>query len=240
MLSRVNDAVRLSELSGAPKFVGFLRPEEIALVMPLIKNKVNFCFYGGYECAERCLLGIFADWCENDTSAFPIVPVTFSFRPCDRLTHRDFLGALMAQGIAREKIGDILIESGRAVAFVAREISNFILTQINCVGRVGVNLSEGCTYPLPQMSQRVQSSDTVASMRLDCVVSALTKTSRNTATDLICDGLVAINSAVCQKATRTVNKGDKITVRGYGKFSVISADGVTKKGRTVLITESYK
>lgn len=240
LLSRVRDAVRLCETDGAPKFVGFLRPEETALVLPSLQNRANHCFFGGYEGAERCFLGVFPDWAEIDTSVFPIVPITFSFRHCDKLTHRDFLGSLMALGITREKIGDILIESGRAVVFCAREVSRFILTQINCVGRVGVTLSEGCTEPLPQMSERVQVSNTVASLRLDCVVAAVTKTSRGTAADLIGEQKVSINSVVCQKVTREVATGDKITVRGYGKFSVVSTEGVTKKGRTVLITETYK
>ena len=240
LLSRVRDAVRLSEIDGAPKFVGFLRPEETALACPLLQNRVNHCFFGGYEGAERCFLGVFPDWAEKDTSVFPIVPITFNFRQRDKLTHRDFLGSLMSLGITREKIGDILIESGRAVVFSTREISRFILTQINCVGRVGVTAEKGCTYPLPQMSERVQISNTVASLRLDCVVAVIVKTSRSSAVELIDEQKVSINSVMCQKATREVAVGDKITVRGYGKFSVVSADGVTKKGRTVLITETYK
>ena len=150
------------------------------------------------------------------------------------------MGSLMSKGIKREKVGDILVEKGRAVVFLNKDIAPFVLSQTNRIGRVGVSAEQGFSLPLPQISTKESRSVTVASMRADAVVAALINSLRSRAEELIKDGFVAINSAVCQKTTRQITDGDKIAVRGYGKFTVIEQSGTTKKGRTVILTEKYK
>lgn len=94
------------------------------------------------------MLGLFFD--EPSTSMFPICGIEFSFRKCDRLTHRDFLGSLMSLGIERETVGDILVEDGRAVVFVKAELSDYVKSQISKVGRVGVKVDDADLSKLPQ------------------------------------------------------------------------------------------
>ena len=230
--ARVADLQNAVLKGGAPKFLGFLSLEETEFVKRIFKNGVEFSYFGGHLCAERLFLCVHnKDYCIKD-SAYPIDALTVMFRRGDTLTHRDFLGALMSKGIKRETVGDILVEEGRAVLFVSRDISKYILEQVKLIGRVG--------EPLPAASQKVMQSHTVASLRLDCVVAAIIGVSRDKSVKFITEGLVAINSAVTEKTTKTVVVNDKISVRGYGKFTVISVDGVTRKGRTVLVTERYK
>lgn len=239
-LSRVQDAYNLSFNSGAPKFLGFLTAEEVGVAESFLKNKADYMIFGGYEEADRVYLCVTDGLQSVSFDAFPITAVTFRFRECDILTHRDFLGSLMAKGIKRDKVGDILVEKGRAVVFLNKDIASFVLSQTDRIGRVGVSAEQGFSLPLPQISIKESRSVTVASMRVDAVVAALINSSRSRAEELIKDGFVAINSAVCQKATRQIIAGDKVTVRGYGKFTVIEQSGITKKGRTVVLTEKYK
>ena len=42
----------------------------------------------------------------------PLVCLRASFFDADALSHRDFLGALMGAGIARETVGDICVGKG--------------------------------------------------------------------------------------------------------------------------------
>ena len=238
--ARVADLQNAVLKGGAPKFLGFLSLEETEFVKRIFKNGVEFSYFGGHLCAERLFLCVHnKDYCIKD-SAYPIDALTVMFRRGDTLTHRDFLGALMSKGIKRETVGDILVEEGRAVLFVSRDVSKYILEQVKLIGRVGVKIERGFCEPLPAASQKVMQSHTVASLRLDCVVAALIGVSRDKSVKFITEGLVAINSAVAEKTTKTVVVNDKISVRGYGKFTVISVDGVTRKGRTVLVTERYK
>ena len=235
--ARVDDLKEISRKSNAPKFIGFLTPEEAAVAIKCFKHGENYRLCGGYEGAERVMLGVLPDWC--DEPFFPIKPITFPYRDCDRLSHRDFLGALMSLGVTRESIGDILLENGRTVVFVADDISKFVMTQLSKVGNVGVTLSEGYCDPLPQVGEKQSFSTTVASTRIDGVVAAICNMSRNGATEKIADGFVSVNSVCVTKSTISVKAGDKITIRKKGRFEIISCDGYSKSGRIILKYNKY-
>ncbi len=229
---RIDDVALATERTSAPSFLGFLTPNEAAVAQTVLKNRCRFEFFGGFSGAERTFLCCFPDWCE--AVQYPISAFTLSFRECDVLTHRDFLGALMGLGITRESVGDILVESGRAVIFVNRKVAEFVKTQLEKVGNVGVRVSEGFSEPLPQNGKRIECISTVASARLNCVVSALSGVSRAKACELIEQGDVSINSVAVQKSVKTVCEGDRITVRKKGRFDVTEISATTKKGRIVL------
>lgn len=231
--ARVLDTARLCYQSGVPRFLGFLSPAEAALaVKALAGENVSYCFFGGFDGAERTMLGCLPDWCENPE--FPITAVTFCFRKQDFVSHRDVLGTLMGLGIVREAVGDILVEPGRAVAFVKNDIAEFVVSQTEKIGRVGVSAAKGFSEPLPAAGELTVCRETVASLRLDCVVSALCKISRTKAAELISDGMVSVNSISVSKAVYSISSGDRVTVRSKGRFTVISADGVSRKGRIIL------
>lgn len=238
LVARLGDTVDISERTNKPKFFGFLSPEQTVLAKTYLGNRnITFRFFGGFEDAQRVYLGCFPDWVED--YSFPISAITFNYRKSDVLSHRDFLGSLMALGIKRETVGDILVGEGKAVAFVADEVKEFIFTQIKKIGRIGVTLEEGFTEPLPQTSKLVDVTDTIASNRLDCVVASLASISRGKSCELIENGFVSVNSVVCEKTTKLINNGDIVTVRGKGKFIVTSLTGKTKKQRTVLEFKKY-
>jgi RNA-binding protein YlmH len=238
LIARISDTAEICERTNKPKFFGFLSPEQTVLADKFLENrKLNYRFFGGFCEAQRVMLGCFPDWAEE--LSFPICAVTFTFRKTDSLSHRDFLGALMALGIKRETIGDILVEEGRAVVFLADDIKKFVLTQISKIGRVGVTLSEGFCEPLPQASKLVNATDTVASNRLDCIVSALAHVSRGKAVEFIENSFVSVNSVVCEKTTKIVSCDDIVTIRGKGKFIITALNEKTKKQRTVLEFKKY-
>lgn len=235
--ARISDLQYLCEKSSVPKFLGFLTPDELALATKCLNNGSKYAFSGGYSSAERTVLAFLPDWCEEPV--YPITALTFTYRKVDVLSHRDFLGSLMALGIARETVGDILVEPGRTVVFVLNEVSDFIISQLVKIGRVGVTISKGFDLPLPSLGKKQEFSLTVASLRLDCVVSALCGFSRKEASEKICDGLVTVNSVCCQKTTFSVSEGSNITVRQKGKFEIVSCDGYSKKGRIILKYNKY-
>lgn len=236
--ARINDTFNLCERTGVPHFLGFLTESEAALAEDVLKGTTaRYEFFGGYSEAERRMLACLPEWCEE--ADYPISAFTLNFRECDSLSHRDFLGSLMALGITRESVGDILVEKGRAVIFVSRDVSDFVKTQLEKVGRVGVEVLRGFSEPLPQHGKLIQCSDTVASLRLDCVVSAVASVSRNAACEMIESGMVSIDSVTCEKATRTVEKGDRVTVRGKGKFFIDDVSELSKKGRIILKYSKY-
>lgn len=237
-IARINDTLDIAQKTSKPKFLGFLSLEEAALAKKTLeKHNASFCLFGGYEAAQRVMLCCMPDWC--DCAEFPITAVTFTYRTADELRHRDFLGALMALGIVRESVGDILVENGKAVVFIKNEVLPFVKANVSKIGKVGVILTEGFTQPLPQGDSLINASATVSSLRLDCVVSAVANLSRGAANELIEAGFVSLNSQVCEKSTRQINNGDVLTVRGKGKFIIGNTSGKTRKDRTVLEFKKY-
>lgn len=236
--ARILDLKYLCEKTSTPKFLGFLTPSEAAVVVKQFKDGESYRLYGGYEEAERTVLCVLPDWCEDPV--YPITSFTFTYRKCDKLTHRDFLGALMALGIARETVGDILVEDGRAVVFILKDVSNFVSSQISKIGRVGVAVTEGFCGSLPTLGKKESFTTTVASTRLDCIVAALCGFSRKDAAEKIADGLVFVNSVCCAKVTHNVIAGSIVTVRQKGKFEITGCEEHSKKGRIILKYNMYK
>lgn len=237
LLARVKDLSNLCEKTASPKFLGFLTPSQAAVVQNRLGKNARYKFFGGYNESERTILCFLPDWCEEPV--YPIKAFTFSYRKCDTLTHRDFLGALMALGITRETVGDILVEDGRAVVFVHSDMAKFVSSQIVKIGNVGVTVTEGFVGTLPTCGKKQEFTTTVASTRIDCVVASICNVSRGDAAVRIADGFVSVNSITCEKPTRTVNEGDIVTVRQKGRFEVTSCDGLSKKGRIILKYNKY-
>ena len=236
--ARIEDTFLICERTCVPKFLGFLNEFEAQTATEILNKKNSrYSFFGGYEGAQRRMLCCMPDWCEKPD--FPIKAFTFSYRSCDKLTHRDFLGALMSLGIKRESVGDILIESARAVVFVSEGVADFVETQLFKVANYGVSISKGFDLPLPQESKKIQESSTVASLRLDCIVSTLCNISRGKAAELIENCMVSVNSLGCQKVSKILSQGDKVTVRGKGKFEIALVNGLSKKGRIIIEYTKY-
>jgi RNA-binding protein YlmH len=236
----MEDAAELCERRNAPVFTDFLTEEEQGIAISVMKQTgANYLLFGGYENAERCMLGVFPPYDEPDTELFPMDTVTAEYRTADRLDHRSVLGTLMAQGIERSCIGDILIESGRCVFFCRNTVTRALLNDIRTMGGTGVKLTEGCESPLPDAHKFKEITDTVASARLDCLVAALACTGRSEAERKITAGDVLINSVQCKKVSQTVHEGEKITIRGDGKFIIDEIGTVTRKGRLMLSARKY-
>ncbi len=235
---RVLDTAELCEKSNRPRFLGFLTDEQSVFAERLLeKQNVRFCFFGGFENAQRQMLGCFPDWAEE--TEFPILGVTARFNSAFPLSHRDVLGSLMGLGLKREAVGDILIEDGRAVIFLSRDIADYVLSQLTKIGRVGVDLEASVAYPLPQAGRLEEFSVTVASERLDCVVSALGGISRSKAAELIEMSMVSVNSVPCEKITARVSSGDILSIRKKGKFIIESLADKTRKDRIILKYKRY-
>ncbi len=238
LVARIEDTADICNKTQKPKFLGFISREQSVLAQKTLAVKnVKLSLFGGYDDAERVVLGCFPDWAEE--LDFPITAVTFSYRRLDKLSHRNFLGSLMGLGITRESVGDILIEDGRAVVFLLTDISDYVLKQIQKIGRIGVKAEAGFSLPLPQRDTLVECSSTVASERLDCIVAAICNISRSDAALKIAEGLVTVNSVVCERVTKSIESGDILSVRGKGKFIIDAVDGRTRKNRIVLKFKKY-
>lgn len=241
LADRAADAVRLCELRCIPKFVGFLSPEEAAWLRQKFRAR-SVAFFGGAPDCERTVFGALPDYITDLAQAFPITLLCFEYPAAYRLSHRDVLGALMAKGIVRAGVGDIIISEGRAFVFVLEELSGYLLQQTDKIGNVGVHPRVANPAELEQLqssAERRPITFTVSSPRLDAVLSGLTHLSRSRCEALIEEGKVRVNAFTETRAIKKIAAGDTVAVRGIGKFKINQTGAFTRKGKERILAEQY-
>lgn len=238
--ARINDLFNICERKNIVRFTSFLNEKEQYIAENIAKHRnAGYMFYGGHENAVRKIFGVFPDYMQPDEQAFPIVPVTFSYKKEYDLSHRDFLGALTALKLKREAIGDIFSAEGAAAVFLLETVANSVFSELEKVGRVGVKLTHGFDPAICTQPEFEELCGTASSARLDALTAFLTKLSREKASALIKSGNVNVNYSEATSASRILYEGDIITVRGYGKFVYCGAEGVTKKDRLRIVCKKY-
>ncbi len=241
--ARIEDMYRRCERYYCPVFSAFLDERQCAEAEILCRRhgELAFMLWGGFEEAQRKMLCVFDEYSrEYIAGEFPMKCLTFTFRKEDRLSHRDFLGSFMAQRLKRETIGDIIISEGKAQVFVTDVAARLIMSDISKIGRIGVKISDGEPFSLSVQQSFEDFGSTVASLRLDCVVGAAAKVSRENAARLIRSEKVSVNHLPAVSLSQELREGDIITVRGSGKFILNGVNGTTKKGRIHINLRKYK
>lgn len=236
--AHIADLQRLSVRSGVPRFSAFLNEREAVVAENSVKGRP--CFYGGYDGAARVICGFVEDTYAEElavSDCFPIIPLTFTYRQRDKLSHRDFLGAILSLQIKRELVGDILTAEGYAVVFV-HETAAELVSALDKIGKVGVSCQKGITMPIPQQqTKRIET--TVSSLRLDCIVSAAVNISRDRSASLIKSGMVNADFSPCLNVSAEVKENTVISVRGSGRFRLSEISGESRKGRLRIVIEKY-
>ncbi len=240
--ARADDLFDMCERRGTAVFSAFLDGGEAAFIDDVfhISRSENAMLFGGYNGAERKMLGVFPEWEEKDGASFPITVIRFDAPKFRTLTHRDYLGTLMSLGIERNKTGDILTDDTGAYVMVESGISDYILNNINKIANTGVKgrvISAADFVPPKPETQEKQC--VAASERLDAVIAAVYGISRAQSEKLVKGGAVKVNHRETLSGSALLNEGDLVSVRGMGRFTFKSADGATMKGRLHITVLKY-
>ena len=239
-LAGIRNLIDLSVRQDTMKFSSFLNEQQQTIAESIVKKSgVRYRFYGGFSGAQRLMLGVFPDYVEMLDEYFPIATFTVAYPKGFHLSHRDFLGTLMAQQIKRETIGDIVITPGKAYLFAEQRVEKVVATQIDKVGGVGVTIQKGLDGPVQVVQKFKEIKGTLASLRLDASVSLVTGLSREKAAKLITGGMVMLNYLEKSQGTILLKEGDILTVRGYGKFRLTTVGHETRKGRISVRFDAF-
>ena len=103
-----------------------------------------------------------------------------------------------------------------------------------------VRLHNGFAQRMPVVEQEIKEiRDTLASLRLDSVISSGFRIGRSLATQYVNAGKAAIDGLPCEKPDKAVVEGCKIAIRGLGKIKLATVGGQTKKGRISVVIHRY-
>lgn len=235
LLVRRVSQLALGAVYGGVKKIGFLSDRELELALAAgNQSGAAMRAFGGYENAERCVLA-FSDSEENlCDEVFEIDCVRVQVRgEAKRLTHRDYLGALMSLGLTRDALGDILPDEEGALVYARRVAAQCILNELTSVGKHAVHCEESREQPETQ-THRTEHTASVASLRLDAVLSAMLRVSRSEACALIRSGAVSVNHVQTVRQHEPMYENDVVRVKGYGKYELSALGTQSKKGRTFI------
>lgn len=243
LLAKLWDKIQAGVRRSIPASTCFLSPREQELARYLFGTLPGLYAFGGHEDAERKMLVYLPDYLEEDSllaEDSPLVCLRATYYEADELSHRDFLGALMGAGIGRETVGDICVGKGSCDFFVTEEIAPYILQSFTSAGRTKLHVER---IPLSQVQvpqpETKEIKDTLASLRLDSVISAGFRIGRSLAAQHVTAGRAAIDGLPCEKPDKAVTEGCKISVRGLGKIKLRAVNGQTKKGRISVVIDRY-
>ena len=131
LLAHILDKYQQFQRRNIPVSTEFLSPREQAMAEAVLRTagvRSGYAFDGGYEAAERKVLLFLPDWAEGEQGELAFLRAAFH-GPDSALTHRDILGSLMGLGVARERVGDILVGEHSADIVASPSLRDFFLRE---------------------------------------------------------------------------------------------------------------
>jgi RNA-binding protein YlmH len=249
LIAKIIDKIKFCETKNKIQSTDFLDTVQQKLIENFLKSQkvTNYFYTGGYEKAERKILIIYPEKLENIISNInlneyiKVIRITLPNELQGEYVHKNYLGGLMKLGIAREKIGDILVENNGADILVSPDILKFLSDNITSLTRFSKSQIEQIDLEnLKKIETKTEIIKiSVSSMRLDNMVSELAKCSRGKANEILEQERVLVNYETAYKPSKEIKIDDTITIRGKGRFVIKGIVGNSKKGRIYLEIEKF-
>lgn len=219
--------IKIFEKSQRPYISDFLNPAVQKYIKSILKNMgiSEYKLNGGNSNCERKVLFLG----QNYTNGFSVIRIDGIDTS---ISHRDILGSIINLGVDRDKIGDIVFNNDVVEFAILEEFKDIILYSMTRVKNISVS-PQSKDNNILQNSSVIDKAykGTVASMRLDCLISELNKMARSKAQTLIKQGKIKVNHIEERKVDLIIDEDDVISVSGTGRFVVKSIGNLTRKNR---------
>lgn len=237
LLSHLFDNYLKSSMKNYNTYSDFFGEEKTTLIKTAFGSlkDIKLDTYGGYEGAERVISAFLVN---EDAKNYPVAVLEISGRGVNKLSHRDFLGALMGLGIKRETVGDIVIGE-KCFVFVKEEIADYVIFNLSKIGNVSVNVDRYTGEEIIREEKFEIISSTVESLRLDLILTRGFNIKRSDASTFISQGKVVVSGKTVLSNDYRVKENEKITLKGKGKIIFLKASGLSKKGKTIISIKKY-
>ena len=228
------------KLADGLTFFDFYDPSQQMHINRELRNGYVYpYFFGGHSLCERKMLCLSSEKVDNEEKiiwpmSLCVCKINF---PVD---HRMVLGAVMSLGITRETLGDIIIDEDRIQIVAKDHIAQFIAMNIEKLNNHKVHFKDSPIENIIISEPKTTFFNvSVASLRLDAIISSACGMSREVATEIIKKGKVKINHEEKTKPSQIAEIGDLFSVRGIGRFLLEESIGTTKKGRIKITIKKF-
>lgn len=218
------------------KLTDFLDPRQCFILDSLVRQHtdVRVRLDGGYEGAERVRALIAPDYRDlaEESMKLKVLDISSLDQKLEHLEHGDYMGALLSLGLKRDKVGDIHVLEDGCNVIVAEETADYLSANLRQVHRVNVYTQIRSLDELRTATPNLEPLDlSVASLRLDGIVSDVYRLSRSKVLVPIKAGRCRVNWRTEEDPSKNLKEGDMVSLQGFGRFKVLELDGMTKKGR---------
>lgn len=245
IINRLDDFIDLAARSHVVSTTHFFNPHEQSLALDKLKKArgIKYKVIGGYDISERNIIVIYPD--DNFLKLdeyLGLVQVDFSKYDTKYLNHRMILGSVLALGIKRNGVGDIILDKDKAYIIATKQMAKYICDHLVKVANATVSTTYLDSTHHANLAIKKPSSitGTIASLRLDCVLALALRISRTKISDEIKNKLVYVNWQLATKATLQIAEGDVITIRQKGRVVLKSIGNASKKNRIWVEVEVFR
>ncbi|MCL0312413.1 YlmH/Sll1252 family protein [Apilactobacillus sp. TMW 2.2459] len=235
----INDIVQKASIQYRPILTNFINPRQNYILKTIVNSYEDLSFksYGGFEDAEMLRTLVYPKYYEPKKNDFEIELCEIKYpEKFANIKHNQILGSLMSLGINRDVVGDIISDGTRWQFLCSKSISSYICLNLNKIDKINVQVNK-IDFNL-ELKHKINTNRnifcTTTSLRIDNLISNVFNMPRKNSKDLIIHGLVHFNWELVNKPNLDASLYDMVSVRGYGRFKIISFDGYTKKSRMKL------
>lgn len=241
---RFVELARRAYNSGIFTFTDFLGLAEQAAFAEVSREifGIEYVKFGGAEGAERVMIRFGSESDLGYSMPFPISLIKvepLSQKYAEKLSHRDFLGAIMNLGIERDTMGDIVIIDNVGYIFVKEDMATYIADSLTKVRRTDVKAEVTETLPDGQLYRTERRNVQANGERLDALVAKVFSLSREEAQSLFKKRLVFADGREIDSTSYIPKPNEKISVRGHGRFIFIGTQSLTRKGKLNIAIDLY-
>lgn len=235
MIKRLGDYYQAA-LAGNIVLTKFLDLEEIKEIQQLNKEGLKVYLYGGYADAERVRAII-------QNALYPVpLPVDYRIaiyqghfdRQYSQIGHRHVLGSIMSLGIERNTFGDIYIQDDTIYLFITEEMEGYLIEQMPLIQHQRLSFQKISLLEEEITCDTSYEEILVSSMRLDAIIARSARVSRSKANEWIASRMVSIDHKECINPSKICKCNDIISIRKFGRITIIENMRTTKKDRLVL------
>jgi RNA-binding protein YlmH len=235
---------RKSFNSGIFTFTDFLGLAEQSAFSEIKKELrgIPFTTFGGAIGAERVMIRFGSEEEIGYSLPFPIAIIKaepLSQKYADKLTHRDFLGAILNLGIERDVLGDIVIIDNVGYIFAKEDMAGYIADGLTRVKHTDVKAEITEELPEGELYRTEKKTVQVSGERLDAVIAKVFSLSREDAQSLFKKRLVFADGRQIDSPSYSPKEKEKISVRGHGRFIYLGCQSYSKKGKMNTLVELY-
>lgn len=241
---RLLELGRKSYNSGIFTFTDFLGLAEQSAFNEIKKELrgIHYEVFGGAEGAERVIIRFGSEDELGYSLTYPIAVIKvepISPKYADKLTHRDFLGAILNLGIKRDTLGDILIINNVGYIFALEGIAPYIADSLTKVKRTDVSAKIVTELPEGELYRTERRTVQASGERLDAIVAKVFSLSREDAQLLFKRGLVFADGRAIESTSYIPKENERISVRHHGRFIYIGTQSLSRKGKLNIAVELY-